>query len=209
MRTTLEEMERIGRIVAGERQLFHDLIRPYERPVYMAALSILREPADAEDAAQETMLKAFRALAGFRGDAKLGTWLVSIAINEARNRLRSRGRAVVESLDAPEDERDYTPFLLADWREIPSEALDRDELAREIERAIATLPPAYREPFLLRDKEELSLEEIAEALGLKANLVKVRLFRARMLLQKELAPYLKLKTSGPRRRLFGWLGGRA
>ena len=217
MHASPQEMEWIGRIVAGERELFHELIRPYERAVYMAAFSLLRDAAEAEDAAQETMLKAYRALARFRGDSKFSTWLVSIAINEARSRLRGRKGVLTESLDAPADgsaESDrgagaaYTPFLLADWREIPSEAFERTELATQIEQAIDTLPPAYREVFLLRDKEEMSIEEIAQAVGVTSNLVKVRLFRARMLLQRELAPYLKLQAP-VRRGYFSRLKARA
>jgi RNA polymerase sigma-70 factor (ECF subfamily) len=203
-----QEMEWITRILSGERDLFHELIRPYERVVYMTAISILRNTAEAEDAAQEAMIKAYRGLASFRGDAKFSTWLTTITLNEARSRLRKSARVKVESLDSTDQEQDYTPFLVADWREIPSETLEREELATHIEQAIQDLPPSYREVFLLRDKEEMSIEEIAQALGVKANLVKVRLFRARMLLQKRLAPYLK-RDLPQRRRWFSWLGGRA
>lgn len=203
-----QEMEWITRILEGERDLFHELIRPYERAVYMTAISILRDAAEAEDAAQEAMIKAYRGLASFRGDAKFSTWLTTITLNEARSRLRKSARVRVESLDAPEQEEDYTPFLVADWREIPSETLEREELAEQIQSAIEGLPPSYREVFLLRDKEEMSIEEIAHALGVTANLVKVRLFRARMMLQKQLAPYLRRELP-QRRRWFSWLGGRA
>jgi RNA polymerase sigma-70 factor (ECF subfamily) len=114
----------------------------------------------------------------------------------------------VESLDDTGQEEDFTPFLVADWREIPSETLEREELAQKIQCAIEGLAPSYREVFLLRDKEEMSIEEIAQALGVTANLVKVRLFRARMMLQKQLAPYLRRELP-QRRRWFSWLGGRA
>jgi RNA polymerase sigma-70 factor, ECF subfamily len=203
-----EEQEWIARILQGERDLFHDLIRPYERTVYMTALSLVREPAEAEDVAQEAMLKAYRGLASFRGDAKFSSWLVSITLNEARSRLRKNAKVTVESLDDAGQEGDYTPFLVADWREIPSEALERQEMTEHLERAIQNLPPTYREVFLLRDKEEMSIEDIAQTIGIKANLVKVRLFRARMLLQKRLAPYLKRELP-ERRRWFTWMGGRA
>jgi RNA polymerase sigma-70 factor (ECF subfamily) len=203
-----EEQEWIARILQGERDLFHELIRPYERTVYMTALSVVREPAEAEDVAQEATLKAYRGLASFRGDAKFSSWLVSITLNEARSRLRKSTRVTVESLDDTGQEGDYTPFLVADWREIPSETLEREELTRQIEDAIGNLPPTYREVFLLRDKEELSIEEIAQTVGVTSNLVKVRLFRARMLLQKRLAPYLKRELP-ERRHWFSWMGGRA
>ena len=205
-----QELEWIARILMGERDLFHELIRPYERTVYMTAVSILRDAAEAEDAAQEAMIKAYRGLKSFRGDAKFSTWLTSITLNEARSRLRKSARVKVESLDNDnrDQQEDYTPFLVADWREIPSETLEREELAQQIQNAIEGLPPSYREVFLLRDKEEMSIEEIAQALGVTANLVKVRLFRARMMLQKQLAPYLKRELP-QRRRWFSWLGGRA
>ena len=90
------------------------------------ALSFLRNEADAEDVAQEAFLKAFRNLASFRGDAKFGTWLVSITLNEARSRIRRRDAIKMESLDEPEDDQGHSsPALLRDWKEIPSEALER------------------------------------------------------------------------------------
>ena len=208
MAASVEDLQLIARILAGEKDCFHELIRPYERSVYMTAFSVLRDQGDAEDAAQEAILKAYRALKSFRGEARFSTWLVTITLNEARSRLRKTGRVKIESLDSPEQDEDYTPFLVADWREIPSETLEREELAAQIEQAVQGLPPSYREVFLLRDKDEMSIEEIAQALGVKANLVKVRLFRARMLLQKRLAPYLQRELP-QRRRWFSWLGGRA
>jgi RNA polymerase sigma-70 factor, ECF subfamily len=203
-----KEMEWIARILRGERDLFHELIRPYERTVFLTAVSVLRDSTEAEDAAQEAMIKAYRALGSFRGDAKFSTWLTTITLNEARSRLRKSARVRVESLDDTGQEEDFTPFLVADWREIPSETLEREELAQQIQSAIEVLPPSYREVFLLRDKEEMSIEEIAQALDVTANLVKVRLFRARMMLQKQLAPYLKRELP-QRRRWLSWLGGRA
>src|ERR1700724_3220726 len=123
-----EEKEWIPRILQSERGLFPELIRPYERTVYMTALSVVREPAEAEDVAQEAILKAYRGLASFRGDAKFSSWLISITLNEARSRLRKSARVTVESLDDTGQDGDYTPFLVADWREIPSETLEREEL---------------------------------------------------------------------------------
>jgi RNA polymerase sigma-70 factor (ECF subfamily) len=203
-----KEMEWIARILRGERDLFHELIRPYERTVFLTAVSVLRDSTEAEDVAQEAMIKAYRGLGSFRGDAKFSTWLTTITLNEARSRLRKSARVRVESLDDTGQDEDFTPFLVADWREIPSETLEREELAQKIQCAIEGLPPSYREVFLLRDKEEMSIEEIAQALGVTANLVKVRLFRARMMLQKQLAPYLRRELP-QRRRWFSWLGGRA
>lgn len=198
-----DEAQMIAQILAGDSQLFHELIRPYERRVYVMALSFLHNEADAEDAAQEAFMKAFRNLASFRGEAKFGTWLVSIMLNEARSRIRQRGTVKMESLDEPPDEQGHTsPALLRDWKEIPSEALERKEIRLLLQKAITALPLIYREVFQLRDIEQLSVSEAATALGISIAAVKVRLHRARMMLQKRLAP--ELKQAVPKRRWFAW-----
>ncbi len=198
-----DESRMIAAIIAGDAQLFHELIRPYERRVYAMALSFLHNEADAEDAAQEAFLKAYRNLASFRGEAKFGTWLVSITLNEARSRIRHRDTIKMESLDEPPDDQGHTsPALLRDWKEIPSEALERKEVRLLVQKAVTALPPIYREVFQLRDIEELSVSEAAEALGITIGAVKVRLHRARMMLQKNLAP--QLKQVAPKRRWLPW-----
>ena len=207
MSTLAEESSLIARILAGEKELFHELIRPYQRMAYMTALAILKDQSEAEDAAQEAIVKAYRALRGFRAEAKFSTWLVTIVTNEARSRLRKSSRVTIESLDEPRaDGETYLPALIADWREIPSEVLERQELSSYIQKAIEDLPPSYREVFMLRDKEALSIIEIANLLQVQPNLVKVRLFRARMLLQRYLVPYLKHQKAPAKRRLK-WIGG--
>jgi RNA polymerase sigma-70 factor, ECF subfamily len=198
-----DESRMIASILAGDAQLFHELIRPYERRVYAMALSFLRNEADAEDVAQEAFLKAFRSLASFRGDAKFGTWLVSITLNEARSRIRRRDAIKMESLDEPTDDEGHSsPALLRDWKEIPSEALERKEVRSLLQKAITSLPQIYREVFQLRDIEQLSVNEAAQALGITVSSVKVRLHRARMMLQKNLAP--QLKEMAPKRRWWAW-----
>ena len=183
----------IARIVAGENELFHELIRPYERLVYVTIFAILKNETEAEDGAQEAMISAYRNLKSFRGEAKFSTWLVTIAMNEARKRLRKAKTKAEDSLDEPAEERegDYTPAVLTDWREIPLAALERKELKEKLREAVGRLPEKYREVFVLRDIEELNQEETAAALGINVTLVKVRLHRARMMLQKMLVPYLK------------------
>jgi RNA polymerase sigma-70 factor, ECF subfamily len=194
----------IASILAGNTNEFHDLIRPYERTVYVMALTLLKNEADAEDVAQEAFLKAFRNLREFRSEARFSTWLVSIALNEARSRLRRKNTVKMESLDEPPDEQGHiSPALLRDWREIPSQALERLEVRRMLQEAVSDIPLIYRETFLLRDVEELSINETAEALGITVASVKVRLHRARMMLQKRLAPLLK--QANPTRRWFPWL----
>jgi len=192
----------IARIVAGEKELFHELIRPYERMVYLTLFSIVKNETEAEDGAQETVISAYRHLASFRGDAKFSTWLTTIAINEGRKRLRKAKGAAEKSIEEEVEahEGDYSPAPLTDWREIPLEALERKELREALRVAVAELPAIYRQVFTLRDLEELNVEETAQALGITTGAVKVRLHRARMLLQKRLVPFLK--TTAPARRGF-------
>jgi RNA polymerase sigma-70 factor, ECF subfamily len=199
------ESRMIEAILAGNTQLYHELIRPYERSVYLMALSYLKNEADAEDAAQEAFIRAFRNLATFRGDAKFSTWLITIVLNEARSRLRKQANAREESLDEAVDEsKPASPALLRDWREIPSEALERGEVRVLLQEAVSELPTIYREVFVLRDMEELNVKETAEALNISVPSVKVRLHRARMMLQKSLAPALKQATQVQKRRWFPW-----
>ena len=196
----------IAAISMGEIQLFHELIRPYERSVYIMALSYMKNEADAEDVAQEAIVRAFRKLSSFRAESKFSTWLISITINEARTRLRRQALVRMESLDQLLDEdTGLSPALLRDWREIPSEAIERDEVRKLIQQAVDQLPDIYREVFLLRDVEELSINEAAEALSISIPSVKVRLHRARLMLQKQLAPQLRTVHRTPKRRLLPWL----
>lgn len=190
----------IAAILGGESSLFHDLVRPYERTVYVMALSFMRNGADAEDVAQEAFLQAFRKLDTFRGEAKFGTWLISITLNEARGRIRRSKILKTESIDDSQDgEYTVSPALLRDWKEIPSECLERKEMQHLLETAIGDLPLIYREIFILRDVEEMSVAEAAEMLAISVASVKVRLHRARMMLQSSLAPKLKQMKSKRRR----------
>jgi RNA polymerase sigma-70 factor (ECF subfamily) len=201
------EGELIGRILAGETALFHQLIQPYERLIYLTVAGILRNEADAEDAAQETAIHAFRGLKSFRAEAKFSTWLTAIAINEARGKLRKAKRENLESLEQTTEENsgDFTPAFLMDWREIPSEALDSKELREQIRVAVEDLPGIYREVFLLRTMNEMSTDDTAKALSVSVEVVKVRLHRARMMLQKRLVKEIAMNK--PVRR-WGWISGR-
>jgi RNA polymerase sigma-70 factor (ECF subfamily) len=191
----------LAEILAGNTEAFHDLIRPYERSVYMMALSMLRNEAEAEDVAQETFIKAYRNLGRFRSESRFSTWLIAIALNEARARLRRKQPALTDSID--DTEGPVVPAQLTDWREIPSETLERKEVRSLIRRALDTLPLAYREVFVLRELEERNVRETAETLGITTASVKMRLHRARMMLQKQLAPQL-ISAAPKRRRRFPW-----
>ena len=185
------EQELIRRIQSGEPEKFYELIRPLERRVYAAAFAILRNPADAEDAAQEAMLKAFANLRQFRGEARFSTWLIQIAVNEARMRRRKDHADVIEPIGEREDaDGVYTTREFADWREIPSEALERREVRDLLLEALASLGSKYREVFVLRDVQHLSIAEVSENLGISTASVKTRLLRARLMLRDLLAPKL-------------------
>jgi RNA polymerase sigma-70 factor (ECF subfamily) len=184
------EADLIARIKAGERNLFYELIQPYQRTVYAAAYSVLGNPTDAEDAAQEAFLKALTHLGQFRAEAKFSTWLVQITLNEARLRIRKDRKGLYSSIDegAQSEDGEYFPIDYADWREIPSETLQRKELKEALQRALAALKPIYREVLVLRDIEHLSITETAQALDITEASVKTRLLRARLMMRDALAP---------------------
>ncbi len=150
----------IRRIRGGEHELFYELIRPHERRVYSAAFAILRNEADAEDAAQEAVLKAFKHIRQFRAEARFSTWLIQITVNEARMRRRKEHAHIMEPIvDHQDEEGNYTPRDFADWREIPSETLERNEVRQKLAEALASLGQKYREVFVLRDMQHLSIQE--------------------------------------------------
>lgn len=184
------ERELIERVLAGERDLFYELIRPYERGAFLAAASILGNHADAEDAAQEAFLKAYRYLARFRHESKFSTWLIQITINDARMRLRKDRRHLYEAIDAGQEtsEGDYIPTDFADWREIPSEALEQSELREALNKALNSLPEKYRTVLILRDVQQMSVAETAKTLGISEENVKTRTSRARLQMRDRLAP---------------------
>ena len=127
----------IARIQRGERELFYELIRPYEKRVFVIAFTILRNEADAEDAAQDAFLKAFKYLAQFRSESRFSTWLIQVAINEARQRQRKSHLEIMRPIEDQENEDGtYTPRDFADWREIPSEALERKEVREKLVAAL-------------------------------------------------------------------------
>ncbi|HZD32518.1 MAG TPA: sigma-70 family RNA polymerase sigma factor [Candidatus Angelobacter sp.] len=188
----------IARVLAGERERFHDLVRPYEKSIYFAAYSLLQNQHDAEEVAQEAVLKALKNLHTFRAEARFSTWLTSIALNEARGRLRHDRLIAFESADAVPDQEsgDFTPALISDWREVPSDALERKELREMLQRAIQKLPEIYREVLILRDMQDCNIAETAATLGVSEGVVKTRLLRARLMMQKELAPKLNTGRNG-------------
>jgi len=184
------EQDLITRVQAGHADAFYELVRPYERAVFLSALSLTRNDADAEEVAQEAVLKAFKSIRSFRREAKFSTWLIQIAINEAKMKIRKNRRHLYESIEEPQmsDDGDYIPKDFADWREIPSEALERKELRDALTSALDSLPEKYRTVMMLRDVQQLSIAETAQVLGISEANVKTRLSRARLQMRDALAP---------------------
>jgi RNA polymerase sigma-70 factor (ECF subfamily) len=185
-----DEAELIKSVCAGEQEAFYELVRPYERMIYATAISVVKNPADAEEIAQEAVLKAFSHLCGFRGESKFSTWLVQITYNEAKMRLKKARRHLHESIDDQQqgEDGDFWPRDFADWRPIPSELLEQNEIRQAVQEAINSLSPGYREALVLRDVQHLSIKETSKILGVSEPAVKTRLHRARLLLRDRLAP---------------------
>lgn len=178
-------------VAAGREDAFRLLMRRYNQALYRTARAILRDDAEAEEALQEAWLQAYRAIPGFRGESKLSTWLIRIAANEAlmrRRKARRTAEVIPMSIDeeaggepAVAEARDDSPSAAPEF-----EAL-RGEMRRIMEARIDKLPDAFREVFVLRAIEELSVEETAAALGIPEATVRSRFFRARSLLRESLA----------------------
>ena len=184
------EAQLIARIRGGEVEAFYELVRPYERAAFVAASSLVRNDADAEEVTQEAILKAFKNISRFRQESKFSTWLIQICINEAKMKLRKDRRHLYDSIEEGQqnDEGDYIPKDFADWREIPSEALEQKELRKALSQALDSLPEKYRTVLILRDVQHLSINETANVLGLSEANVKTRLCRARLQMRDALAP---------------------
>jgi RNA polymerase sigma-70 factor (ECF subfamily) len=181
----------VQRVMQGDREAYYELVKPNERMIFSAAFSILKNEEDAEDVAQESVMKGLVHLGSFRGDCKFGTWLVQIVINESRMRLRKRNRRYFESIDSPESSEDgeRSPLEIADAKPLPSQEVENNELKTRLEKAILELSPIYRDVFILRDVNQLSITETAKALAISEASVKTRLLRARLKLREAFSDY--------------------
>ena len=186
------EAELIKSVCDGEREAFYELVRPYERMIYATAIAVLKNPADAEEVAQEAVMKAFSNLPRFRAESKFSTWLIQITYNEARMKVKKARQHLYESIDEQQqnEKGDFWPKDFADWRPIPSEVLEQNEIRQAVQDAINSLRPEYREVFILRDVQHLSIKETTTILGISEANVKTRLHRARLQLRDSLAPGL-------------------
>ena len=175
----------------GDRRAFARLLDDYSGPLYRLALKMLGNASDAEDALQNTFLKAFQHVDKFEGRSSLSTWLYRIASNEALMLLRKR-RPETTFSDIPlddEDDQNIDPVQTTDWCCLPEEELLSSEGRTALDRAVEHLPETLRIVFVLRDIEDLSILETSQVLGLSETAVKTRLLRARLRLREELSSY--------------------
>ena len=192
-----KDVELVAQAKAGDTAAFEQLIRQYERQIFRTANHITQNREDAEDITQDVFFKAYQKLDQFQGNSKFSTWLVRIAVNESLMRLRKRKTSKTVSMDQDvETEEGSIPRDFAEWRPNPEQNFSQAEMAEILQKTIAGLPPGFRTVFTLRDIENLSTEETAEALGLSVPAVKSRLLRARLQLRERLSRYFRKTKEG-------------
>ena len=197
----------VQRVKRADAAAFAVLMRRYNRRLYRTARAILKDDGAAEDAVQEGYVAAWRHVGAFRGDAQIGTWLTRIVVNQALQALRRRRREqVVVLFDDPAGQLADGDDTVADppAADMPEDAMARTEMRRLIERKIDELPEAYRTVFVLREVEDMTVDEAAAALGIPAATVRSRLFRAKARLRASLAEELDSATQ----EVFGFDGAR-
>jgi RNA polymerase sigma-70 factor (ECF subfamily) len=185
----------IQRIKAGDTEQFWRLVEPYQQTLHITARSLLRDADAASDIVQETMLKALKHLGELKENQCFKGWLTSIAINEARMRMRKSRLAPQLDPNTSEDEEHYRPRDFADWRNIPSAALEQQEIWEAVHRAIQSLSPICREVFVLRDIQHFTVPQTAVILGISEANVSVRNHRARLQMREHLAPLFRDPSS--------------
>jgi RNA polymerase sigma-70 factor, ECF subfamily len=184
----------VARAKDGSTAAFGELVERYERRVFQLARNITRNHEDAEDVLQNTFVQAFKNLPRFRGDSRFYTWVVRITVNEAFMKMRRRRYNEVSLDDPVEVDDDVIPRQVEDWGPNPEQRYSQEELQRILAETIGKLEPGYRTVFQLRDVEELSTKETAQALGLSLPAVKTRLRRARKQLRDSLDKHFRSAT---------------
>ena len=189
----------------GSLDAFTELVNRYEGKIFRLTQHITGNREDAEDTLQESFLKAYSRLDQFQGDSRFYTWLVRIAVNESLMKLRKRKATQAVSLDEPvQTEDNFMPREIASWDPNPEDLYAQQELREILDRNVQALPPIFRTVFVLRDLDQLSTEETAEALNISVPAVKSRLLRARLQLRENLTRYFKRgdkREDGPEKKL--------
>jgi len=192
--TKTDDIALVAKAQAGDIAAFDQLVSKHERRVFRIAKNITNSQEDAEDVLQETFLKAYSHLSGFQGNSKFYTWLVRITVNESLMKLRKRKSDRTVSLDDGIDTgEEIIVREVAVWEDNPEQRYSQEEMRAILQEAVGSLRPAFRTVFVLRDIEELSTEETANALDLSIPAVKSRLLRARLQLREKLTRFFKRK----------------
>src|SRR5919112_1370709 len=191
-RTTDRQL--IARLQAQDETAVHELAERYSSRIYQLALRHMKNREDAEEVTQDVLMKVYRKVGAFRGDAALSSWIYRITFNTAMSRLRNtrlarqaeqeKERALAAA--SVHEERPRTPRQAADWSRMPDEELLRTQLREAVAEAIRKLPEIYRAPVVLRDIEGLTTEEASSRLKLKDQTLKSRLHRGRLMLREKL-----------------------
>jgi RNA polymerase sigma-70 factor (ECF subfamily) len=196
LRSTGGASEAPVRAIDEDRNLsFEEIHRKYEGKILNLILRMVGNRDDADDLTVETFVNAYRAWGRFRGDARVSTWLHQIAVNNCKNYFkqkdRRREREPVSLDDSIETDGGELSRDVADWRHVPENRLMDQELARQIQKAVDALAPAYRTVLVLAQMDDLSYDEIAQVTGLSVPAVKTRLNRARNMMRRRLEPYYR------------------
>lgn len=191
----------VERVVAGDRRAFEPLVRKHEQRVFRVTLAVLGNAEDAEEAMQDAFVKAFRHIDQFRRESRFTTWLTRIAVNEALQKRQVR-KSTLSLDEVAESEVKVLPHRSYQWHDDPEKLYGKQEVRAMVEDAIRSLPPIYRETFVLRDVEGFRAEEAAEILGLTLPAIKSRLLRARLLMREALAARLEEPQGLPKKMLI-------
>jgi RNA polymerase sigma-70 factor (ECF subfamily) len=187
-----DDMTLVEASMSGDTAAFEELVRRYDSKLLRIALQVTHNQEDAQEAVQETFLKAYQKLNQFRGNSKLSTWLIRIALNESLMTLRRRRRYTQElPLEYEDPNGQNLPLDVADWSPNPEQLYSRSQLQEILRKALEELPSALRVVFVLRDVEVLSIKETAAALDIHPNVVKARLLRARLQLREKLSKFFQ------------------
>jgi RNA polymerase sigma-70 factor, ECF subfamily len=196
----------VAAIAGGDQTAFEGLMRKYNGKLFRIARAILKDDSDAEDVLQDAYLDAYRHIEDFRGDSQVATWLTRIVVNQALMRVRKeKRRSVIVPFRGMRTETEHRETDVADEKsESPSSRVLRAEIRRILERRIDELPLSFRAVFVMREVEDMSVQETAECLGISPATVRTRLFRARALLRESLARELDIAAAD----VFAFAGAR-
>jgi len=187
------DQDLLKRLQAGDERAIAELADTYGTKIYQLAFRYLRNKEDAEEVTQDVLLKIYRKVDAFRGDAALSSWIYRITFNAAMSRLRTaryqRSQDEARQLDVEGQPSTSAPTEVADWSNMADEQVLRSQLRRRVLRAILALPAIYRAPVVLRDLQGMSTEEASAMLKVKDQTLKSRLHRGRLILRKQLADF--------------------